>query len=331
MKTNLRNLVFLLLISMFGITAALGEQCSTASEMDAATRASLQSAGPQYYSAIASGNAAQVAANSIPDIASNTAGLTNLLNEHKPFLEGSTATVRNVYLLDASTNTAPANADFFCGVFNSPAKVAISLQNLPPGKYGMVIMDVTNSKIPYFYSLLLLQQGTAWKIAGLFPRARQIAGHDSQWYWQQARDFEAKGQRHNAWYYYLAAKELAAPLPFLSTDKLDTFNSEVEGAMPPDLPEKTPLPVQAANGKTYQVTNLFVIPNDKTNGLDLVIKYQSPDISDTGKTFVENKEVMKAILAKYPEFKPVYGNLVARAVAPSGQDFGSMLPMKDVQ
>ncbi len=331
MKINLRKFVFFLVISSLGASAALAESCSTASEMDPATRSALQAIGPQYYAAIASGNEAQVASNSIPDIANNTAGLTGLLNEHKTFLEGSTASVRNVYLLDASTNTAPANTDFFCGVFNSPAKIAISLQNLPPGKYGMVVMDVNGSKIPYFYSLLLLQEGASWKIAGLFPRARQIAGHDAQWYWQQARDFEAKGQKHNAWYYYLAAKELAAPLPFISTDKIDNFNQEVQSAMPPDLPEKAPLAVQAANGKTYQVTNLFVIPNDKTNGLDLVIKYQTPDISDTGKTFIENKEVMKAILAKYPEFKPVYGNLVARAVAPSGQDFGSMLPVKDLQ
>lgn len=330
MKTNLRNLAFLLLLSAFSATA-FAETCSTASEMDPATRAALQTVGPQYFAAIASGSAAQVATNSIPDIASNTAGLSGLLNEHKPNLEGSTGVVRNVYLLDASGSAPLASAEFFCGVFNSPAKVAISLQNLPPGKYGMVIMDAQGAKAPYFYSLLLLQDGATWKIAGLFPRPRQIAGHDAMWYWDQARDFEAKGQRHNAWYYFLAAKELTGPLPFMSTDKIDLFSSELEGAMPQDLPEKNPLTVQAANGKTYQVTNLFVIPNDKTKGLDLVIKYQSPDISDTGKTFLENKEVMKAILAKYPEFKPVYGNLVARAVAPSGQDFGSMLPVKDVQ
>jgi hypothetical protein len=329
MKINLRSLAYLLLLCAFG-AAAVAETCSTSSEMDAPTRFALQTVGPLYFAAIASGDAAQVAAHSIPDIASNTAGIAGLLNEHKANLQGSTGVVRNVYLLDASGSAPLASAEFFCGVFNSPAKVAISLQNLPPGKYGMVIMDAQGAKAPYFYSLLLLQDGGTWKIAGLFPRPRQIAGHDAMWYWNQARDFEAKGQRHNAWYYFLAAKELTGPLPFLSTDKIDNFNAELEGATPQDLPEKNPLTIQAANGKTYEITNLFVIPDEK-QGLDLVIKYKSPDISDTGKTFIENKEVMKAVLAKYPEFRPVYGSLVARAVAPSGQDFGSMLPMKDVQ
>jgi hypothetical protein len=331
MKTNLRNFAFLSLLSAFTFGAAFAESCSTSIEMDAATRTALQNAATQFYGYIASGNTQQVAANSITDIANNTEGLNGLLTEHKDKLSGSTPVIRNTYLFDAAGTAALPQADFFCGVFNSTNKVGFTLQNLPAGKYGMVIMDVQGSKTPYFYSLLMLQQGPTWKIAGLFPRPRQIAGHDAQWYWQLAREFGSKGQQHNAWYYYLAAKEVATPLPFMSTDKIDGFYSEVQGAMPQDLPEQKPLTVQAANGKAYQVTNLFVIPNDKGQGLDLVIKYQAPDISDTGKTFLENKEVMKAILAKYPEFRPVYGNLVARAVAPSGQDFGSMLPVKDVQ
>lgn len=330
MKSSLRNLCSVTALLLLSV-ATYAESCMTSSEMDAGMKAALHNVAKQDFTYIASGDIAQVAANSITDIAGNTAGIQGLLNEHKDKLTGATPVVRNVYYLDATGSTPSDRADFFCGVFNSPAKVGFTLQNLPQGKYGLVIMDAQGSKVPYFYSLLLLQQGPGWKIAGLFPRSRQIAGHDAQWYWQQARDFEAKGEKHNAWYYYLAAKEVATPLPFMSTDKIDGFYQEVQSAMPPDLPEQKPLALQAASGKTYQVTNLFIIPNDKGQGLDLVVKYQSPDISDTAKTFLENKEVMRAILAKYPEFKPVYGNLVARAVAPSGQDFGSMLPVKDVQ
>lgn len=329
MKTRRFVLLTALILSLFTFNG-FAEQCSTSSEMDPATKTAMQNAAMQNFGYVASANVQAVALNSIPDIANNVAGLTGVMEADKANLAGATATVRNTYILDATGSATLERADFFCGVFNSAAKVGFTLQNLPPGKYGLVIMDVHNAKIPYFYSFLLLQQGATWKVAGLFPRPRQIAGHDAQWYWQQARDFESKGQRHNAWYYYLAARELAAPLPFMSTDKLEAFGQEVQSAMPPDLPEKAPLSLPAANGKTYQVTNIFVIPNDK-QGLDLVIKYQTQDISDTGKTFIENKEVMKAILAKYPEFTPVYGNLVARAVLPSGQDFGSMLPIKDVK
>ncbi len=64
---------------------------------------------------------------------------------------------------------------------------------------------------------------------------------------------------------------------------------------------------------------------------DLVVKYQSADVSDSGKTFQENMAVMKALLAKYPEFRDAYDGIVARAVEPSGRDYGSMMPMKDIK
>ena len=63
-----------------------------------------------------------------------------------------------------------------------------------------MILDIQNSKVPYFFSFLLRQEGPAWKVAGIFPRNRQIAGHDAPWYWGKAREFKAKGEQHNAWY-----------------------------------------------------------------------------------------------------------------------------------
>jgi hypothetical protein len=41
--------------------------------------------------------------------------------------------------------------------------------------------------------------------------------------------------------------------------------------------------------------------------------------------------VMKALVAKYPEFREAFSSVVARAVAPSGQDYGTLLAMKDVK
>jgi hypothetical protein len=40
---------------------------------------------------------------------------------------------------------------------------------------------------------------------------------------------------------------------------------------------------------------------------------------------------MKALLAKYPEFRDGFAGIVVRAVEPSGRDYGSMLPMKDIK
>jgi hypothetical protein len=334
-KSIMRLLIAVCIVVLAFALDANAESCQTSTEMDAATKNALKAAAQQYFGFVAADNVQGITANAIPEIAGNAAGVADLLKANSADLAGATGAPRNVFILDASdaaSGTVP-NAQFFCGVFNpnSDNKIGFTLQNLPAGKYGLVIMDVSGSRIPYFYSFLLKQDPTGWKIAALFPRPRQIAGKDAQWYWQQARDYKAKGQNHNAWFHYLVARELVAPLPFIGTTKLDNFNDEVESASPADLPEKNPLTLAAPSGKSYTVTHLFVVPDEKTNALDLVMKYQAADISDTAKTFSDNRDAMLALLAKYPELRVPFTNLVARAVAPNGQDFGSMLPIEQLK
>jgi hypothetical protein len=77
------------------------------------------------------------------------------------------------------------------------------------------------------------------------------------------------------------------------------------------------------------MTDLFPLPVG--NDLDMVVKYEEPDISDSSKTFQDNMAVIKALVARYPELRDAFGGVVARAVAPNGQDYGSLLAMKDVK
>jgi hypothetical protein len=41
--------------------------------------------------------------------------------------------------------------------------------------------------------------------------------------------------------------------------------------------------------------------------------------------------VIKALIAKFPEFREAFAGVVARAVDPSGHDFGTLLTMKDIK
>jgi hypothetical protein len=63
----------------------------------------------------------------------------------------------------------------------------------------------------------------------------------------------------------------------------------------------------------------------------VVVKYQAADVSNTTQTFAENMTVIKALLVKYPELRDAFAGVVARAVEPSGRDYGSLLPMKDIK
>jgi hypothetical protein len=171
---------------------------------------------------------------------------------------------------------------------------------------------------------VLQQQGTDWKLGGFYAKAAQVSGHDGNWYADQARVYKTKSQNHNAWFYFLQARELLVPVPFMSTRVTDKLYDEAEAVKPTDIPSDL-----IANGKTFKVTQIF--PLLVGNDLDLVVKYQAPDISDTAKTFQDNMIVMKALVTKYPEYREAFGGVVARAVDPSGKDYGSLLPMKDIK
>jgi len=80
-------------------------------------------------------------------------------------------------------------------------------------------------------------------VGGLYVKASQIAGHDGDWFLNRAREFHTKGQAHNAWFYYLEARSLISPLPFMSTAITDKLYDESQKAQPTDLP---------ADGKTVE-------------------------------------------------------------------------------
>jgi hypothetical protein len=308
-----KMLVLALLVSGLGLLQAAAQTCSSASELDASTRASLESAVHQY----------QINSTALRQDAEFSVG--TILEDNKALFSGP-ATTRSLYLLD---NTQPGGqrAEFFCGVYNTPERVAFVFDGLPAGKYAVAIQDVSGNT-PGIIAWVLHQSGAQWKVAGLYPKPAQVVGHDANWYLAQARAYRAKGQAHNAWFYYLVANDMLRPFPAMSTPQLDHLYDEIHAAMPKDLPSSGPVDL-AAGGRTYKVTDLFATPVGDT--LDLVVKYQSADISDSSRTYQENIAVIKALVAKYPELRQAFGGVVARAVAPNGQDYGSLLAMKDVK
>jgi hypothetical protein len=313
------------------ISTAAAETCNTVADMDAATRTALEHTALQFGDDVIRGDAASLRQNSIASVASNFAGAEALVNDSKQVLAGSQASVRATYLLDA-TGGAPVldHAEFLCGIWGTPQFVSFSLNSLPAAKYGLVIEDVKTPKGPYLLSFILQQDATSWKLAGFPPpKPGQVMGHDAPWYLTKAREFKSKGQTHNAWFYYQQARALVMPVNFISFTPLIKLDREAQSTMPSDLPTNGPVNLAAANGKTYKVTEMFpVVVGD---GMDLVVKYSLPDISNTAETFQENSNVIKTIVTKYPEFRETFVGIVARAVAPNGQDYGTLLNMKDIK
>lgn len=310
---------------------ASAEVCSTIADMDASTRSALEHAALQFGDAVIQGNVAALRQSSIASLASNFSGAEALVNSSKPVFAGGQASIRATYLLDATGSTPVLeHAQFLCGIWGTPQFVSFNLDNLPAAKYGLVIEDVKTPKGPYLASFILQQEGGTWKLAGFPPpKPSQAQGHDASWYLSKAREYKSKGQIHNAWFYYQEARALVTPVNFMTFTPLIKLDKEAQQSVPSDLPMNGPVDLVAANGKSYKVTDIFLVMAD--NGMNLVVKYSLPDVSNTTQTFQENTTVIKTIASKYPEYRETFAGIVARAVAPNGQDYGTMLDMKNIQ
>lgn len=327
-----RHTIFLiaLVIGMFGGSQALPAQtCSSGADLDAAIKSAIDSAATHYLAMSKNGDVAGLKSNAIPAITGDFSSIEQAVVTNKAFLAEGPANITGTYLLDATQSKTPlARADFYCGIYNSADRIGFSIPNLPPGRYAVSIQKV-NGKDPITLTLILQEMGGAWKLAGYYPRLDAIGGHNGEWYLSKARDFKAKGQLLSAWFYYLTAWDLTAPVNFMNSPQLDKIAAEMQSARPNDLPsDSAPLSL-AANGKTFKVTELAAVPVD--NSLDLRIRYQNPAAGDSGVAFKDNMAVIKAVVAKYPKLRDAFDAVVARAVDSSGHEYGSLLPMKDIK
>ena len=321
----------LLALAMAGPMAA--QTCLSSADMDAAVESALTAAAQRYFPMVAAGDSADLQQNSIASLAANFAGIQAAIAENKANLAAAQATPRKPFLLQAAGTAPLQHAEFLCGVFGPSGQTADSavfmIPNLPPGEYGIVTMDASSAQGAYAVTFVLQQENSAWKVGGLYIRSTDAAGHDGNWFAEQARSFQAKGQTHNAWMYFQEARELLVPVSFMSTLATDKLYDESQTVKPPDLPSNDHPLELPAGGTTYKVTALFLAVVGKD--IDAVVKYQSADISNTTQTYQDNVAVMKSLLARYPEFRNAFQGVVARAVAPSGQDYGTMLPMGEIK
>jgi hypothetical protein len=328
----IRRLGMLVLGLTFATGAAFGQTCLTSDEIDAATKTALENAGRQYFDWTSKGDTAAIRQNSIPSLASDFGGVEAAVRDNQANFSGAETKVRPLFELKAEGAGPIARAEFLCGVFGKGGQTNSSavfvIPNLPPGDYGIVIMDVA-AKMPETLSLVMQKVGNDWKLGGYYARPSHISGHDGTWFRDRARQFHSKGELHNAALYYLKARELLVPVPFMSTMETDKLYDEAQSVQVSDTPSaENPVDV-TANGKTYRFTSIF--PVGIENDIDLVAKYQCTSVANTAQTYQDNLAAIKALVMKYPEFRNGFTAVIARAVEPSGKDYGTMLAVKDIK
>lgn len=303
------------------------QTCQTHDEIPAATESSMESAAKTAYDKAAAGDVAGLQANAIPSLQSSFNGVAAAINDNKAAFVGARPQLRTSFFID-NTPTPSSDGRFYCGVFGAGGLGAntaeFDIPGLPVGKWAIVIQDFVGSKGPYALTTIF-QESNGWKLASFFVRPESALGHDGIWYLQQARQYKAKGQNHNAWFYYVTSWDLLAPVTFMDSSVLSKITQESGAIQPKDVPTGSPVNF-SANGKNYSITEMSVFHTDTT--FDLSIRYTAASTADFNATQAEARGIASAFAAQYPELKDAFNNVWVHAMGPNGSDVPGLVSLK---
>jgi hypothetical protein len=325
------GILMLAVLSVFGLRGAEAANCTTQSQMTGSERDGLTTAARSIATQMQTGDVSGLKANTIPEVAADFGGIASSVENLKPLVEKATLTVNNVFLLDASTQSAGAQrTDFYCG---QPV-VSLNFVNLPTGTYALAILHATGVPQPQQISLILSKTPSdKWMLAGVFTKPMLLVGHDGLWYWISARKFAQSNMNWAAWFYFRLANDLLNPLDILSSPNLEKLEAESQKVKPSNLPGTNPINV-AGHGDTYNVTGLGTTTTFGT--LDLDLHYtpnatQASQLRDPPAARKQVMDLMAALLTQHPELEQAFHGIWVHADQGSVSLFAIDLPMDGIE
>ncbi len=302
--------------------------CTSQAELSPDARNALASAGERLAEAIAQPDYGTLHAALYPEVQSAWDGIQGAVDQAAPLLKGGHIQLRNLYLLDASSQTATADAEFFCSNASGSLTVTVTLRALPPGKYGLVLADAAGAPLAGQMGIILAWQGgtsPGWTLAGLSVRQGKFDGHDGVWYWARGREL-AQSDPWSAWYCYEAARYLLVPVDFLSSPNLQKLNHEqsnIAGSPRNAFPYKVP---DGARTWTIDEINL----DASLHHADLGVDYESTGVTDPAALRTEATSVMSALLKAQPGLRENFHGLWAYAMKDGKRTAVMELPMAQI-
>ncbi|MBV8673751.1 MAG: hypothetical protein JOZ33_09985 [Acidobacteriaceae bacterium] len=300
--------------------------------MNSAQRDQLAQTARTLGGDIKTGNVAGVRQATIPAVAAQFDPIAASIQSIAPQIQNATLTINTLYLLKASDlKSTQDETQFFCSVAGSALIVTLTIPQLPPGDYALLILRATGIEHPQQLTLLVQNDPAGskdWKLAGFFPRPITAAGHDGVWYWTQARNYAQKNDEWNAFFYYETAAFLLTPVDFLSSPNLEKLQKEAQTVRPAEMPGPNNAMTLKAGSQSFDITSMRT--DSSLGGLDLVINYKAKDVSDPVATHAQIVELMKAMLAQYPQLRQAFHGLWVYAHAANQNPYAIELPMNQI-
>jgi len=308
-------------------SAGRAVSCTMEAELGSLDRDALATIAGRLANAVTGQDYAALQADLLPQEASEWEGIRATVDQAAPLVKGGQFQLRNVYLLDATSQTAPADTQFFCSNSTGSLTVTITMSALPPGRYAVVLADAAGAPLAGQLGLVLAWDGaaTAWKLAGLTVRPGIFDGHDGVWYWARGRAL-AKEDPWSAWYSYDAARYLLLPVDFLSSPNLDKLRQEQSQITPSP---QSAFPLSLPDGdRTWKIDAVVLDPS--LHEPDLAVVYESIGVTDPAALRTEATAVMSAFLKAQPGIKANFHGLWAYGEKDGKRTPVMELPMKEI-
>jgi hypothetical protein len=310
--------------------AAGSVSCTTQAELSPADRSALSAAGGRLSQAVVQQDFSALQAALLPAEAAAWDGIREAVEATAPVMKGGQAQLRSVYLLDASSLTAPTDTQFFCSNSSATLTVTISMRALPPGRYAVVLADAAGSALGGQLGMILGWDNSGaspgWKLAGLSMRPGILDGHDGVWYWTHARELSKNGQPWSAWFCYEAARSLLVPVDYISSPNLEKLaqeqaqiKSSPQDAFPYSLPD---------GPRTWKIDTVHV--DASLQHADLGVAYESVGVTDPAAVRTEATTVLSALLKAQPGLRDNFHGLWAYSVKDGKRTPVIELPMAQI-
>jgi hypothetical protein len=299
--------------------------CTAQAELSSQDRSTLSSIGGRLAEAVLNQDLSTMQSALLPAEASEWNGIQGAIQEAGPLVKGGQIQLRNLYLLDAASNTATADTQFFCSSSSGTLTVSINMRSLPPGKYAVVIADATGATLAGQLGIILAWDGTNWRLAGLSAHQGLFDGHDGVWYWSRARG-QAKVDPWDAWYSYDAARYLLLPFDFISSPNLEKLQKEQTEIQ--NSPQEV-FPYSLTSGdRTWKVDSVILDPT--LHEPDLALVYESTGVTDSAAQRTEAIAVFSAFLKAQPGIRQNFHGLWGYAVTGGKRTPVIELPMGQI-